>query len=224
MNESIGINILEFSVPQVKVFGLALARISALISVVPVFGSGVVPVSLKAMFSLILALILTPMLAVSVEPLPDDTLGYATLAVGEVIVGLMIGFAVFLVFIGVQMAGQMVDFLLVFGIMFVINPAIETQAPLVGFFKFVIAMLIFLAVEGHHRIIISLFQSFESVPMTTFSYSEALTGRMATLIDSPELRKEMGQKGREKALELYNAEYHFGRIMEIYRELIRSSS
>ena len=53
---------------------------------------------------------------------------------------------------------------------------------------------------------------------------EALTGRMATLIDSPELRKEMGQKGREKALELYNAEYHFGRIMEIYRELIRSSS
>ena len=48
---------------------------------------------------------------------------------------------------------------------------------------------------------------------------EALAGRMATLLDSPELRKEMGQKGREKALELYNAEYHYGRIMEIYREL-----
>lgn len=178
MNGSLGVNILEFSLPQVKVFGLALARVSAMISVVPIFGSGVVPVSLKAMFSLLLALILTPMLVVPVEALPDDTIGYATLAVGEVIVGIMIGFTVFLVFIGVQMAGQMLDFQMGFGIMNVINPAMETQAPLVGFFKFVIAMLIFLAVEGHHRIIISLFQSFETVPMTTFSYSEALTGRM----------------------------------------------
>jgi len=85
---------------------------------------------------------------------------------------------VFLVFIGVQIAGQMLDFQMGFGIMNVINPAMETQAPLVGFFKFVIAMLIFLAVQGHHRIISSLFDSFTKVPVTTFSYDPALTGRM----------------------------------------------
>jgi len=178
VNGGAGINVLEFTLPQVKVFGLVFARVSAMIAIVPIFGSGVVPVSLKAAFSLVLALILTPILAESMGPLPDDLVGYGTLAFGEVAVGLMIGFAVFLVFIGVQIAGQMLDFQMGFGIMNVINPAMETQAPLVGFFKFVIAMLIFLAVQGHHRIISSLFDSFTKVPVTTFSYDPALTGRM----------------------------------------------
>jgi glycosyltransferase involved in cell wall biosynthesis len=47
----------------------------------------------------------------------------------------------------------------------------------------------------------------------------ALADRISVLLDSPDLRKEMGRKGREKALELYNPEYHYARIMEIYREL-----
>ncbi len=178
MNGTSGIQIMEFGLLQVKVFGLVFARVSALISVVPIFGSGVVPASVKAAFSLVLALILTPMVAPSTQPLPDDLAGYAALVAGEVAIGLVIGFAVFLVFIGVQMAGQMLDFQMGFGIMNIINPAMETQAPLVGFFQFVVAMLIFLAVQGHHRIIASLFESFGKVPVTTFSYHAALTGRM----------------------------------------------
>jgi flagellar biosynthetic protein FliR len=159
-----------------------LARVSAMIGVVPIFGSGVVPVSLKASFSLILALLLTPMLTPVTEPLPTDYLGYGLLAAGEVATGIIIGFTIFMVFIGVQIAGQMLDFQMGMGIMNVINPAMETQSPLVGFFKFVIAMLIFLSVEGHHRIIISLFQSFDKVPITTFRYSPALTGRMLEIV------------------------------------------
>lgn len=178
MNGGLDVNILEYSIPQIKVFGLVLARVSAMISVVPIFGSGVVPVSLKAMFSLMLALLLTPMLSSEIAPLPNDYVSYGTLAAGEIAIGLMLGFTIFLVFIGVQIAGQMLDFQMGLGIMNVINPAMETQAPLVGFFKFVVAMLIFLCVEGHHRIIITLFQSFEKVPVTTFRFSPELTGRI----------------------------------------------
>jgi glycosyltransferase involved in cell wall biosynthesis len=47
----------------------------------------------------------------------------------------------------------------------------------------------------------------------------ALADRIATLLDSPELREEMGRRGWEKSREIYNAEYHYGRIMEIYGEL-----
>ncbi|HER44011.1 MAG TPA: glycosyltransferase family 1 protein, partial [Candidatus Eisenbacteria bacterium] len=50
--------------------------------------------------------------------------------------------------------------------------------------------------------------------------SEALAGRIAALLDSADLREEMGRAGRRKALELYNPEYHYTRIMEIYRELV----
>lgn len=51
---------------------------------------------------------------------------------------------------------------------------------------------------------------------------EALAGRIASLLDSPDLRREMGRKGYEKARQIYAPEYHSERIMEIYRELCKS--
>jgi glycosyltransferase involved in cell wall biosynthesis len=45
-----------------------------------------------------------------------------------------------------------------------------------------------------------------------------LERQLATLFDSHELCGKMGAKGREKALRLYSAGYHYDRIMEIYSE------
>jgi glycosyltransferase involved in cell wall biosynthesis len=46
-----------------------------------------------------------------------------------------------------------------------------------------------------------------------------LERQLATLFDSPELRMQMGARGREKALRLYSAGYHYDRIMEIYSDV-----
>jgi len=47
----------------------------------------------------------------------------------------------------------------------------------------------------------------------------ALADKIAALLADPALRAEMGSMGRGKALELYGPDYHYTRIMEIYREL-----
>ena len=49
---------------------------------------------------------------------------------------------------------------------------------------------------------------------------DALARRIADLLDSPDLRRELGRHGREKARELYNADYHYGKIIEIHRGLL----
>jgi glycosyltransferase involved in cell wall biosynthesis len=51
---------------------------------------------------------------------------------------------------------------------------------------------------------------------------EALADRIATLLDSADIRQEMGRRGREKARELYDTDHHYEQIMEIYRELSKS--
>lgn len=48
---------------------------------------------------------------------------------------------------------------------------------------------------------------------------QELTRRLVVLLKSPELRERMGLKGREKALELYNPDYHYRKIIDIYGEV-----
>lgn len=49
--------------------------------------------------------------------------------------------------------------------------------------------------------------------------AQELARRLVMLLESPELRERMGHRGREKALELYNADYHYRRIIDIYGEV-----
>lgn len=49
--------------------------------------------------------------------------------------------------------------------------------------------------------------------------AEELARRLVTLFESPEQREGMGLKGRQKALELYNADYHYRRITDIYGDV-----
>ncbi len=46
-----------------------------------------------------------------------------------------------------------------------------------------------------------------------------LADRIAILLDSQELRESMGRKGRQRVLEIYNADHHYRGIMEIYGDV-----
>ena len=70
--------------------------------------------------------------------MPDDILAFAMMGVGELMIGMILGFAMTLVFSSIQMAGQLMDMQSGFGMMNVFNPALETQFPIFGFFLFIL--------------------------------------------------------------------------------------
>ena len=47
----------------------------------------------------------------------------------------------------------------------VVDPLIGTQAPILGNFKFILAILVFLQIDGHHYFIKALFDSYETIPI-----------------------------------------------------------
>jgi flagellar biosynthetic protein FliR len=168
------VNFFEFTLSQFKLFSLILVRVTAFMLMVPVYGSAMIPPVIKLSLSIVVALLLTPLVSAPAVPLPDDPLQFGLLAAGEILVGLVCGFIMFLVFMGVQTAGQIIDMQMGFGVANVIHPGLQTQVPLVGFFQFLLATLFFLLLDGHLRIIELMAFSFDKIPVAGVAYDASV--------------------------------------------------
>jgi flagellar biosynthetic protein FliR len=172
------LNLLEADV--FRVFVLVMVRVSGLLVAAPVLGSGNFPVMTKAGLSALIAILLTPVIPLQPEPLPDDFASYALMALGELAVGLLMGFVMNLAFAAIQVAGQVIDMLSGFALVNVFNPALETQVPIFGFFLFIMAALLLLATNGHHLMITHLVATFERIPLGGVVLRPALMREVST--------------------------------------------
>jgi len=154
---------------QVETFALILTRVSALFTVAPVFGNSNIPVQVKAgaigLISLILALSMPPM-ALPVSP---DTLTLAGRVLTEFLVGVAISYSAYILFVGIQLAGQIIDIQMGFGLVNIIDPQSNTQVSIIGQFYYLMAILVFLAINGHHVLLRAMGDSFALIPPGSFS-------------------------------------------------------
>ena len=151
---------------QLGFFLLIFARLSGIFSTAPIFGARNVPVMVKAGLSLLISYILLPLLIQPSIILPEALLPYVALVVGEFLIGLIMGFACSFIFHGIQMAGALLDTQIGFGIVNVLDPQFGQQVPLVGNFKYILAILVFLASNSHHLFLSAMFYSFRKIPVT----------------------------------------------------------
>jgi flagellar biosynthetic protein FliR len=164
-----------------KLFLLALARFAGLMVSAPILGSANFPVRAKVGLAAFCALIVTPTIGVLDTPIPDDAIAFAWWAVGEFLIGLIMGFVMTLIFSAIQIGGQIMDMQSGFGMMNVFNPALATQFPIFGFFLFILAVLYLLVLNGHHLMITGLVASYEHIPPGGFVARPALLLEIARL-------------------------------------------
>ena len=174
-------DIITFIETHLGFFLLVFARISAIFSSAPFFGSRNVPVYVKAAFSLLLTYITVPIIP-NPAAVPDAFLPYLVLLVSELLVGLIIGFAASLVFYGVQMAGQLLDMQIGFGIVNIFDPLSGQQMPLIGNFKYILALIVFLTTNSHHLFITALVSSFKLIPPAGIVFSNSVTGIIVDMV------------------------------------------
>ncbi len=143
---------------------LLFARASAFVAVAPFFSMQGVPALVKIGFSFLFSVMLLPQ--VPFVPMEEITiLGWWILVVKEVAVGLILGFLANLVFASVRIAGQIIDLQMGFAMANVLDPQSQSRSTLIGQMKYMVAILIFLAVDGHHLLIGSLVHSYTLVPL-----------------------------------------------------------
>jgi len=157
----------------IETFIFVFLRVSAIVATMPVLGNSGVPIRVKGGLSLVIAFLLLPFVELHTPP-PDILLLVLRMA-GEVIVGITLGFAGRLVFAGIQLAGQLAGFQMGFAIVNVFDPITSTQVSIISEFQYMLAMLIFLAVDGHHIFLYAIAESYRIVPLLGFNFSGELT-------------------------------------------------
>ena len=169
-------------VDNLPVFLLIVARVSGIFMSAPAIGSRNLHPRARVGASVALALLIAPFVPVDPAALPADLLVYVGIALKELIVGILLGFSAMLIFNAVQLAGQVLDVQIGFGVANVIDPITNAQVPTMGQFQFIIAMLLFLAMDGHHLLLTALARSFELVPLTEFWFSPTLASKFSSLV------------------------------------------
>ena len=133
---------------------LVLARVMAMMQVAPLFSSAVIPGPARIGLALFIAMIALPGVLAGGYPVPASGMQFALLLIGEALVGVLLGFLVFLGFAALQTAGQFISLPVGFGIVELLDPVTEGRTPLLGGLFHVLALLAFLSVGGLHRLML----------------------------------------------------------------------
>ncbi len=152
-------------IPDPTQFLLVLARLGGLVLSAPVFGHLLVPVRVRLMLSLTLAVALSPAVPhqVSLASISSGLALAGALAV-EIALGTMLGFVAQLVFAGVELGGQLAGMQMGFGMANLIDPASQAQITVIAHWQQLIVLLVFLALDVHHLLLRALLESFQIAP------------------------------------------------------------
>ena len=157
----------------VTTFVFAFFRIAGMMLFAPLFGSSRIPRRVKVMLALVLAMAVTPGLDVPAA-LPETTFGLAAGIAGEVAFGLAMGMIQSFVFIAAQWAGEMIGQQMGFNLSEVFDPQFGAQGSVVGDLYFMLTLVVFLAVGGHHAMLLGLRASFDHLPLLTLGVDAGL--------------------------------------------------
>lgn len=165
-------------------FLLVFCRITAFLVVAPLFSFRSLPATFKIGIGAFISLLVATALGGDPQPIALDGT-YVLMIVREIVIGLLLGYVAYLFFAVVQISGSFVDMQMGFGIVNVMDPMTGAQSPILGNFKFFIALLLFLAINGHHYMLLAIMRSYEWAPLDNSLFLAIAQGHISSfLIDT----------------------------------------
>jgi flagellar biosynthetic protein FliR len=153
-------------------------RILALVASSPLFGARGIPGSVKIGMTLALTVMVAPILPPMPNVPPASAQGLFIL-VDQLMIGVAMGLAIRIVISAVEMAGHIMGLQMGLGFATFFDPQNSTQIPVVGQFLGLVAMLLFLAINGHLMVISVLVDSFSILPVSLYPLA---SGAWKTLV------------------------------------------
>jgi flagellar biosynthetic protein FliR len=161
-----------FSEGRTAAFILLFVRFSSLFMAVPIFSHANIPMSLKAAMAFFFTVIFYDSLPTL--QIPTDTLTMTVAILGEMLFGLTVGIILQLAYHVITFAGGQISFMMGFSLASAIDPQSGVSMPIINQFLSLVALMILLALDLHHWIILLASASIATVPLGGFMVTPEL--------------------------------------------------
>ena len=139
-------------------------RVLALFSAMPVLGQKGVPARVRVALAFLIAFCAQASLP-TMPVIPLDSAAAVLCVVQQLLIGLSLGFAVRMVFSGVELAGEIIGLQMGFNIAGFFNPMTGGEATVASRFFGVSVSWLFIAIGGHLLLIAAVVSSFTAFPV-----------------------------------------------------------
>ncbi|HEU0230706.1 MAG TPA: flagellar biosynthetic protein FliR [Burkholderiaceae bacterium] len=140
-------------------------RIVALLSTAPVLGDSSIPVRIKLAFAVALTVVIAPGLPTMPAVAPASFAGLG-IAARQVLIGSALGLTMRIAFAAVQTAGEFTGLQMGLSFASFFDPTTGANTAVLSRLMNIIAMLLFLALNGHLLVLVGLARTFEVLPIS----------------------------------------------------------
>jgi len=175
-------------VHQFQAFLICTARVAGFISAIPVYFGSQTPARIKVTLVFAISLLLFPVLSPALPEISFNPVFFLFFTINETLLGLLLGLISRLIFTTVEFGGTIIGYQMGFAAANIFDPQHQSQISLISQFQNVFAILIFLALDGHHIFIKTAAKSYQLLPPgqldlsgEAIPYLMELTSRMFAL-------------------------------------------
>jgi flagellar biosynthetic protein FliR len=153
----------------ITAFIFPLARIFGLLASAPIFNNAAQPQRIRLGVGLVITLAIVPVLPPMPAVAAGSWVGFAILA-QQIIIGVLLGFTLRIAFAAIDVAGDLIGMQMSLSFAVFYDPQNAGQTPVISEFLGLLAMLIFLALNGHLLTLSVLVESFKLLPITAMPF------------------------------------------------------
>lgn len=175
---------LEPILPHVLPLLMVIIRLTGLFLFTPMLSSGSVPYHFKAVLALMFALAIYPFVPPMDPGATIDLVALVPLLFAELIIGVAIGLIASLPLLAVQMGGYIMGYQIGLSLAESFNPELEANGSVLGDLLFYLAAFVFVGVGGLDILFATLAESFNTVPVGTFTSADVPLDLFVAVLNS----------------------------------------
>ena len=161
-----------FNETNVVGFLLLFFRFAALFIAVPIFSHNNIPMNIKAAMAFFFTVVFYSSMPPLNIPITVPTIVIAIL--GEFMLGLVVGIALQLAYNVITFAGGQISFMMGFSMASAIDPQSGISMPIISQFLSLLALMVLLALNLHHWMLLFIDHTLKTVPLGGFLMSKDL--------------------------------------------------